>query len=217
MQHICIFEDSQHLQLIPLVYTRAAFELRCGLCTPLERVLQHYSQATVTLFCRNYLTDVLQERYSYRVNDLQTADDTCLFLNGRAILSLPISIEGREEIGVQDNTLVYARLKGKNVKKVSSETFLSKDPIELLKNAVQATDTQVPIINYFWDIVKYNKSQIERDFMLFGKGGSISGKLYEGVYFINKEQIFIEVLNILVNAAANKTVNRKTCRLRSGK
>ncbi len=193
MQHVCVFEDSQYSQLIPLVYTRAAFELRCGLFTPLERITKHYPNTTITLFCRNYLTDVLQERYSYRVNAFHTtADDTCLFLNGRAILSRPISIEGHEEIGVQDNTLVYARLKGKNVKKVSSETFLTNDPAALLKNTIQATDTQVPIINYFWDIVKYNKSQIERDFMLFSKGGSISGKLYEGVYFINKEQIFIE-------------------------
>ncbi|HHT9130185.1 MAG TPA: glucose-1-phosphate thymidylyltransferase, partial [Candidatus Brocadiaceae bacterium] len=83
------------------------------------------------------------------------------------------------------------RLKGENIKKVSSETFLSNDPIKLLKNTVQAIDTHVPIINYFWDIIKYNKSQIERDFVLFVKKGSISGKLYEGVYLINKEQIFI--------------------------
>ncbi len=191
MQPICVFEDSQYSNLIPLVYTRTAFELRCGLFTSLERITKHYPNATITLFCRNYLSDILQERYPYRINNLHTTDNTYLFLNGRAILSFPIPIEGREEIGIQDNTLVYARLKGENLKKVSPETFLTQDAIEMLKRTVQVVDTQVPIINYFWDIVKHNKSQIEKDFMLFVKEGSISGKLYEGVYLINEDQVFI--------------------------
>ena len=192
MQCICVFEDSKYSQLIPLTYMSGAFELRCGMFTPLERIIKLYPNAAITLFCRNYLSDILQERYHYRVNELQTTtDDTCLFLNGRAIHSLPIQIEGREEIGIRDNTLIYARLKGKNIKKISHEIFLEKDPIELLKNTVPVVDTDIPIINYFWDIIKYNKSQIEKDFMFFVKKGSVSEKLYEGVYLLNEDQIFI--------------------------
>ena len=191
MQHICVFEDSQHSQLIPLVYTRPVFELRCGLFTTLERTIKHYPHATITLFCRNYLSDVLKERFEHRVNTLHTTDDTCLFLNGRAIISLPVSLEGPEELGVQDNTLIYARLKGNNAKKISHEKFLTQDVFEMLKDTVRVVDTHVPIVNYFWDIIKHNQSQIEKDFMLFVKKGSISGKLYEGVYLINEDQIFI--------------------------
>lgn len=191
MQHICVFEDSRHSQLIPLVYTRPVFELRCGLFTALERTIKHYPHATITLFCRNYLSEVLKERFDHRVNTLHASDDTCLFLNGRAIISLPVSLEGPEEIGVRDNTLVYARLKGNNAKKISHEKFLTQDVFEMLKDTVRAVDTQVPIVNYFWDIIKHNQSQIEKDFMLFVKEGSISGKLYEGVYLINEDLIFI--------------------------
>ncbi|MEK7733067.1 MAG: glucose-1-phosphate thymidylyltransferase, partial [Planctomycetota bacterium] len=50
----------------------------------------------------------------------------------------------------------------------------------------------VPVINYFWDIIKYNKSQIEMDFTSAIKKGSTSGKRYEGVHFINSERIFID-------------------------
>ncbi|MCF6156164.1 MAG: hypothetical protein E3K36_13175 [Candidatus Brocadia sp.] len=188
---VCIFEDSRCLQLIPLVYTRAAFELRCGLFTPLERVVSHHPNATIHLFCRDYLSDVLQERYPYRINEPHTTDGICLFLNGRAILSLPIPLEGREEMGIQDNTLVYARLKKENAKKILPGMLLSGDPIALLKGTVPVVSTQVPLINYFWDIVKHNKSQIEKDFMVFVKEGSIFGKLYEGVHLINEDQIFI--------------------------
>jgi len=191
MQHICVFEDNQHSQLIPLVYTRPVFDLRCGLFSNLERTIRHYPDATITLFCRNYLSDVLQERFTHRVNTLHATDVPCLFLNGRAIISLPVSLEGPEELGVHDNTLVYARLKGNNAKKISHEKFLTQDVIEMLKDTVQVVDTQVPTINYFWDIIRLNKSQIEKDFMLFVKEGSISGKLYEGVYLINEDLVFI--------------------------
>lgn len=191
MQYICVFEDSHYSKLVPLVHSRTAFELRCGLFSPLERIVKHYPRVTITLFCRSYLSDVLQERYPYRINGLHTTDDTCLFLNGRAILSSPIPTEGPEEIGIQDNTLVYARLGGKNATKLSPEIFLAHDPIELLKGKVQVVNTHVPMINYFWDIIKHNMSQIEKDFALFVKEGYIWGQLYEGVHLLNKDQIFI--------------------------
>lgn len=191
MQYICIFEDSQYSKLVPLVHTRATFELRCGLLTSLERIIKCYSPVPITLFCRSHLSDVLHERYPYRINKPFTPEDTCLFLNGRAIFSLPISFEGKEEIGIQDNTLVYARLGGENTTKLSPEIFLTRNPIDLLKDTVQVVNIQAPILNYFWDIVKHNKSQIEKDFALFVKGGSLSGKLYEGVHLLNKDQIFI--------------------------
>ena len=191
MQHICVFEDSRYSQLVPLVYTRSAFEIRCGLFTLLERTIRHYPNANIALFCRNYLSNILKERYPYRVNALYETDDSYLFLNGRVIFSTPIQTEGPEEIGIQDNTLVYARLRGKNIKKLTHELFLTKNPIELIKSTVQVIDVQVPTINYFWDIIKYNASQIEKDFKSFVKEGSIHGKLDEGVYLINEDRIFI--------------------------
>lgn len=191
MQQVCIFEDHHYLQLLPLVYTRAAFELRYGLFTSLERVLRYYSNVVITLFCRNYLSDVLQERYPYPVNTLNITDNTCLFLNGCVALSAPIPIEGQEEVGIQNDTIVYVRLKGENIKKISPEIFLTKNGFELLKTAIPTVNVQTPIIKYFWDIINLNKSQIEKDFMLLVKEGSILGKLYDGVYLINKDQIFI--------------------------
>ncbi|MEK6558669.1 MAG: putative sugar nucleotidyl transferase, partial [Planctomycetota bacterium] len=83
MQHICVFEDSRYSQLVPLVYTRSAFEIRCGLFTLLERTIRHYPNANIALFCRNYLSNILKERYPYRVNALYETEDSYLFLNGR--------------------------------------------------------------------------------------------------------------------------------------
>lgn len=190
MQHVCIFEDYQCSQLAPLVYTRAVFELRCGIFTTLERIIKHYPNVPITLFCRNYLSNILRERYPYNVNNIHTTDDVCLFLNGRAIFSTHIPIEGHEEIGIQNHTIAYMRLKGENIKKISSEVFLTQNPIELPKG-VAIVNIQIPMINYFWDIINLNKSLLGKDFMLFAKKDSFSGRLYDGVYFVNKDQIFI--------------------------
>lgn len=191
MQYVYVFEDNQYAKLLPLVHARAVFELRCGLFSALERAIRQYPHATITLFCRNYLSDVMHERYSYRINSLHTTDDTCLFLNGRQLLSFPISTEGPEEIGIQDNTLVYVRLTGKNAKKLSPEMFLSDDPVRILQGSVRSRNIHAPVIHYFWDLIKYNKSQIEKDYLLFVKKGTILGKVYDGVYFVNEGQISI--------------------------
>lgn len=191
MQHICVFEDHQYVQLVPLVYTKGVFELRCGLFTSLERIFRHYSNAGITLFCRDYLSHVLRERYPYHVNTLPAEGDVCLFLNGRMVLPAPIPVQGREELGVQNNTIVYARLKRENIGKIFPEIFLTKSMIELFKSAIPIVHIQIPVINYFWDIINLNKSLIEKDFLLSMRDIPVSEKLYEGVYRINKDRIFI--------------------------
>lgn len=191
MQHICIFEDNKYQQLNPLIYARATFELRCGIFTPLERIVRYYPDAYITLFCRDYLSDILKERYAYSINTKHQSIDTCLFINGRAIISDHIPVNGQEEVGIQDDTVVYARLKSKNINKLSSETFVKGDAIKFLKDHIPTTNTQATVINYFWDIIKFNKSQLEKDFTLFLKKGNISGKPYEGVYFLNKDMLLI--------------------------
>ncbi|MCF6147586.1 MAG: hypothetical protein E3K37_02900 [Candidatus Kuenenia sp.] len=191
MSHICIFEDIHYSRLSPLVYTRATFELRCGLYTPLERASKLYPGAIITLFCRDYLTDVLKERYNLEVNAPRKPENSCLFINGRAILSHPVPPEGPEEIGIQGDTVIYLRLKKNTAGKISFEKFPEENNIEKLKNLFPRVDIRVPVLHYFWDIIKHNASQITEDFSLFVREGRNAGKDYEGAYLINKDKIYI--------------------------
>ncbi|OOP58025.1 MAG: hypothetical protein AYP45_00090 [Candidatus Brocadia carolinensis] len=86
---------------------------------------------------------------------------------------------------------MYIRLTGKNAKQLSPEMFIADDPFEMLKNSVRSVNIQVPVVTYFWDLIKYNKSQIEKDYLLFVKKGAVFGKVYDGVYFMNKDQIYL--------------------------
>jgi len=38
--------------------------------------------------------------------------------------------------------------------------------------------------------IKHNKTQIEKDYLLFVKKGAVLGTLHDGVYFMNEDQIY---------------------------
>ena len=59
---ICVFEDERHLDLLPLVYCRATFELRCGISSLLDKIVRSYGGQKFALFCRDYLADTLRQR-----------------------------------------------------------------------------------------------------------------------------------------------------------
>jgi len=191
LSHIYIFEDANYSRLAPLVYTRATFELRCGLYTQWERISRLYPGATITLFCRDALADIVKERYPLEVNAPRKQNDSCLFINGRAILSRPVSLEGPEEIGMQGDTVVYLRLKKNSPGKISYNTFLEENYHEKWENTLPRVDIHTPVFSYYWDIIKRNAHQIAEDFSLFVKEGRNAGNVYEGTYLINKDKIYI--------------------------
>ncbi|MBM4053531.1 MAG: hypothetical protein FJ264_02435 [Planctomycetes bacterium] len=191
MSHICIFEDFNYSRLFPLVYARATFELRCGMYTQMERVHKLYPGSKITLFCRDYLADVVKERYSLEVNVPPASADNCLFINGRAIFSNSVSPDGPEELGIQGDTIIYLRLKKNFSGKISHDTFLQENAVEKLKKTFPCVESRVPALHYYWDVVKRNVSQIKEDFSLFVKEVRNMGNIYEGAYLLNKDKIHI--------------------------
>jgi len=101
---VFIFEDEGYNNLLPLVYTRPVFELRCGNHTILERIKQFYPGEEIGLIVRDYIGPITKEKYSeHQVPSsklkFQKTADKALFISGRAILEEKIPIEGEEEIG----------------------------------------------------------------------------------------------------------------------
>ncbi len=83
--HICIFEGIYYTRLLPLVYMRPTYELRCGILTLKDKILRHFPDAKVSLHCRNYLAEHLAELYpQYEINTI-SSEDECLFINGRIL------------------------------------------------------------------------------------------------------------------------------------
>ncbi len=190
MKNVCIFEDGAYQNFLPLVYNRPVYDLRCGIYSFLERIVLQYPDAVISLFCREYLEKLVREDHPYDVNKADFGDEVCLFLNGRLIMSSPVSIEGKEEIGIRDNTIVYARLLGKHCRSITPERFTDQHFIDELTKKYKVKTVKTGPMQYPWDLIFRNKEQITSDFMSYIKDGLIQEREYEGVHLIEEHQIF---------------------------
>lgn len=194
--HICLFEDIYYTHLLPLVYFRPTFNLRCGILSLKEKVQQYYHKADVTLHCRSYLADYMHLRNpGLPVNRI--SDNSVLFINGRALVDeqfvKKIPLRGEENVVyVNNDHVVAARVSGtklKHLKHALSGTYSISD-FDGLK-IVQIDST---LIHYSWDLIKHNGEQLRSDFMLLKKKqGKNKNKFkkYAGVYLLNEKNISI--------------------------
>ena len=192
-QALCLFEDANYRKLLPLVYTRPVYDLRCGTCTLGEKIIRQYTGATVIAHCRGELAGVIKNVYhGLLVNELPY--DSCLLINGRLLADkdLPekIPLQGEDCLFISGETLVAARVSGKNVERLRQK--LGSGPITTDLFSVDRTqEVEVQLISYPWDLVNHNSSQIESDWEVFGFGGQIKGHVYDGATLLSREKIFL--------------------------
>ncbi|HHT9120065.1 MAG TPA: putative sugar nucleotidyl transferase, partial [Candidatus Hypogeohydataceae bacterium YC41] len=169
MNGICIFEDSGYEGLLPLVYTRPVYRLRSGILNLEEKILHSYPGVNVSLFCRDYLKDVLEEENKYRqvtckINNLDAEAEGYLFVNGRILEWEPVPLEGPEEVGISSASggLVYGRLGRERCKELVAKDFVEGKALKKLEG-VPKREVSPVLVRYFWDIVKHNREEIKRD------------------------------------------------------
>ncbi len=196
VDRICIFEGIYYNRLLPLVYFRPQYDLRCGILTLREKIIHTYPDVPASLHCRNYLADVLkQQNPDFEVNEI--SGDSCLFINGRAIVDdkfrEKVDLDGEDTLYVNGDTIIAAKVSGAKLdalKHQLHDLFTFSDFTDLRKVNI---DTKY--VNYPWDLVQNNGEQIIADFnLLTAQNGEerIKGTVYEGAVLINKENIFID-------------------------
>lgn len=79
----CLFEDVSISTLLPLTHVNPDFDLRSGIFTLRERLLQYFDQEPLQLFTRMALAPVMAERSGLEVN---VRGETDLFVSGSAVL-----------------------------------------------------------------------------------------------------------------------------------
>jgi len=194
-ESICIFEGIYYSRLLPLVYLRPAYDLRCGISTLREKIERCYPGVPVLLHCRGYLEDLVREQNpGVAVNEIGVK--SCLFINGRVIADAnfaeQVPLEGGDTLYVHDDTIIAARVSGsklENLRRALSDIFTLADFTGLVKK-----DVEVRVISYPWDLIKYNGEQIASDFRVLAGGPKdpkVKGRVYEGAHLLNGEAIFV--------------------------
>ena len=193
-ESLCIFEDDRYRKLLPLVYFRPVYDLRCGILTLREKIERLYRVPLATLHSRAYLSASLKERNAGPILP-EMKEGRCLFINGRVLAdgSLPkrIPLAGDDVVYFLGETVIAARVSGERLERIKSripDVFTPGVFEGLSRDTVDAT-----LISYPWDLVHANSSQIRADIELLAgrkKGGS-GGKVYAGVHLINKRGVTI--------------------------
>lgn len=194
--HICIFEGIYYSRLLPLVYTRPTYELKCGIMSLKDKILRHFPNAKITLHCRNYLSEHLSEIYPrYEINTI-SSDDECIFINGRILADddflNKVDLNNPNDIlFVNGDQIVAAKVSGSklhDLKNTLHDLFTLSDFDGLFKKQVD-----VKLINYPWDLINNNAEQIKKDFQYLTSkiDKKINGKIYNGVHLLDENNIYI--------------------------
>lgn len=185
---IVLFEDQSFQDLLPLVYFRPVWDLRCGAVTIAEKTATMLQKKPLKA-CRDYLTDSAVEPAD-RVDFEESAD--MLWINGRWLIdSDQTGLLKDLQTGValyNERTLLAVKMSPQEMQAYMKAGTIDSAKIgkNLPKQAVQAR-----IINYLWDAVNLNGSEIRSDWHLFDPGSKAQLSKLTGVHLINPDQISI--------------------------
>ena len=193
---IVLFEDEKYINFEPLIYYRPVYELVCGASTLREKVERAYPGLKVVLHCRKNLEELLKSKDSLnQVNNF--IDDEILFINGRVIapenLSEIISPTLTEDKVFKSNgTVVAAIVSGDRLKDILDKDFLTSEDFD----GIPSEEVELTCAEYLWDLVYLNGEELKKDIAFLSgknnlKGTNAKDKKYDGVNFVNPEQVFI--------------------------
>ncbi|MBX3396914.1 MAG: hypothetical protein KF841_16285 [Phycisphaerae bacterium] len=188
---IVLFEDAGYRDLLPLVYSRATFNLRCGFDNLRNKIEHAYAAPINAMFVRPEIAPVMVERWSLPVNAAPTSDRQ-LWINGRVLLSKRIDLPPDCAIW-QGDTLVAANLSAAAVKAWTVQTMLDHDKLRAATanlRRLEATAGEFRLIRYPWQLIHANADEINRQFLALGSG-EILGNVYAGAHILNDSAVRI--------------------------
>lgn len=187
---ICIFEDENFINFYPLTYLRPVYELKCGIFSLLEKIFIHFKDKNIFVHSRNYLSEVINEKYTLIIKNDFPQNDT-LFINGRILINNDLQnkinrLKINEAI-FDDNKLVAVLVSQKELSKIK---FDEKGLLNFEKLNFKKENVENVLIKFPWELIENNQKEILNDFNLLTKK-KINFKNYQYVNFINKKNIFI--------------------------
>lgn len=183
---LLVFENDSWTNLTPLSYIRPVFELRCGMYTLLERIINTAKTTDVVLFVRDYLVELVKKNYSYPVNNLSQASDDVLIVDGRFLAESEFCTD-KEAVYLCDNEIVYAFIKKENAKKLENKSL--KEITEFIMT-LPAFQVEAKLMRFPWNLIHYNAQMIKHDFEISGKRG-IKGKFSPQAVINGPEDVYI--------------------------
>ena len=191
---IVLFEDERLADLYPLVYLRAAFDLRCGIFTLKDKIQEKFPGCKLYLETRDELDAVTAERHGAETvnsHDAVRPDDDVLLVNAAAILTgAPSTYSERERVVLgEDGRFIWAFLERDTVERLDTPASIG-----LAEKAAQVLPKETGqdiLIRYPWDLIHHNPGQIESDFRQFSGPAAKSTPLQGAAMIGPSENLYI--------------------------
>jgi UDP-N-acetylglucosamine diphosphorylase/glucosamine-1-phosphate N-acetyltransferase len=195
MRRVIIFEDRGFVDLLPLTYWRATFELRCGQDQLIDKIAAALGPAEVSLMVRPELAEVVSERLHLPVN--QPVREEALFINGRLMAASRIAWPESPAIGLSNGSIVFIRADAALAAELSSEVWLDAARLAACLDRHRQRHPERPVelpryglIGYPWHLVRGNGVELVRQWEC-GPGPGIEGKVYPGAHLLDEKSIRI--------------------------
>jgi UDP-N-acetylglucosamine diphosphorylase/glucosamine-1-phosphate N-acetyltransferase len=185
--NIGLFEDHDYRRLLPLVWLRACFELRCGCDRLIDKVRTHLGGPIARLWLRASVREVVLDRCP--CDPMDGAADWCL-LNARTLVTGRVVLP-RPGVAWRDGgELVAVGVAAADVPALSAELFQDPDAIGewAAKRPAEERPEQVRLIRYPWDLILANEAELRRQCQ---SGGVQQGKIHSDAHLVQPGQIHV--------------------------
>jgi UDP-N-acetylglucosamine diphosphorylase/glucosamine-1-phosphate N-acetyltransferase len=189
---IIVYEDPGWQRLLPLVYLRAVFQLRCGMRDLLGRACSLMAGGRPELWCRSELSEVVAEQADLSVNG--SCPQQTLLLNGRGLWqSLPdVSSHNQSWVGVAGNQIACVFADADLSAKLRPDVMLDEAQTRGVLAGLPRHDVSdcVRLMAWPWELVLANEKAILEDWTTVNQVGMF-GRLDGGSHLLGEDAIFI--------------------------
>lgn len=183
---LIIFEDEKCENFYPLTLLRPVFELKCGHTTLLSKILRAFEKMETGFFIRDHLAPTFRKRTpSGIINDKEMLNgDDLLIVNGRWLITDAVQL-GTDEVGICNGSVTYLRISKEKALTIKAEDFPSF--LAIARAKVREKKFPARLINYPWELIRYNREVMESEFAFLKKSG-MEGKVSSMVAIYGSEK-----------------------------
>ncbi|MFQ5430836.1 MAG: putative sugar nucleotidyl transferase [Phycisphaerae bacterium] len=186
---LVVFEDAGFVNLLPLVYGRAVFDLRCGSDSLLDKIETACEHPADGLVVRDTIAGAMRERQPRGVNTPPEEDDQ-VWINGRLIVRRMFDLPPNTAVWRGD-VLLAARINAKTARRLAGAVFDSaacRTVLDGIRSA-QIDPADALLIDYPWQLIHANEAEIVRQFGLVSC--DIVGEVSPGAHLVNASAMHI--------------------------
>ena len=187
MRSIVLFEDSGFVNLLPLVYWRTVFELRCGRKTLLDGLTRSLGEPVTGLWVRDWIAPVAQERYQLPANTPIQAG--ALLINGRCLLDRGIDFHPAPFVGTCGERIAYIACDADLAGRLRPQDLLDAERSARLLASAERGPVEVTMVRYPWDLVERNGEQLAADWSAGDR--AMEGQVSSSALLIETDSIHI--------------------------